>query len=122
MDDIDKLNLIFKADNIELGLQLVKSLGLNLKDVLAELYNRYKYIYFEEGSAVNGLWWVLNQNDFNGSNAICIKKREQNEDDMDYIVWCCNRFTGQYEQKWNISLNECFELLVNCLEKGEWNT
>lgn len=115
MDDIDKLNLIFKADNIELGLQLVKSLGLNLKDVLVELYDRYKYDLNNEYRR-NIIWWVLNNTTFKGVDIICIK---YDNVDGEYKVWIRDFSTKIYQGKSYKTLDECFNLLVDNLKESD---
>ena len=41
IENLDKIHDLFKASQFELAIQLIKGLGLELKDVLIELFDNY---------------------------------------------------------------------------------
>lgn len=63
MDKLDKLNAIFKSGDIALGIQLIKSLDLELYDVLLDLYHKFKYLHIIDKVKEPMWWWVLDTSD-----------------------------------------------------------
>ena len=108
-DELDKLNQLFKFDNIGLAIQLVKSLGYELEDVLHALYDKFKYQPNPENT-----WWVLNNVSYEHSTAICI--RYAININKPYCLWAgkLNSFTANRNEP---TLEACVTRLANILRE-----
>lgn len=109
MNELDKLNQLFKSDNIGLAIQLVKSLGYELEDVLYALYDKYKYQDNPEDT-----WWVLNDVSHEYGTAVCI--RYATDIGKPYCLWA-----GQLDHFSSIinepTLEPCIIRLANILRE-----
>lgn len=110
-DELDKLNQLFKSNNIGLAIQLVKSLGYELEDVLYALYDKHSYF---ETTTRDFKWWVLNQDTYRGNAAICI--RHCDDFKKPYCLW--DGMSGSKSSDIDeLTLEPCIRRLANILRE-----
>lgn len=108
-DELDKLNQLFKSDNIGLAIQLIKSLSYELEDVLRALYDKYNYISNDDMN-----WFVLNAKEHYHPSTICIRYCEDIV--KPYCLWGGDLDTKVYDLD-ELTLEPCITRLANILRE-----
>lgn len=111
MDNIDKLNEIFKSGDINLGIQLIKSLDLELYDVLLELYHKFKYLYVNTRITTSMVWWTLDTSDPMSDFNHCIRFMEY--DNPPYRCWFGDLKSKEYD-----NVEDCITELTKVLKEN----
>lgn len=111
MDELDKLNAIFKSGDIALGIQLIKSLDLELYDVLLELYHKFKYLYVND-KVKESMWlWVLDTSDPMTNFNHCIRYMEH--ETPQFKCWYGESLSTDY-----YNIEDCITELTRVLKEN----
>lgn len=103
-NELDKLNQLFKSEEYVLAIELIKGLNCKLEDILYMLYDKYS----------DGNWFILNQDSFEGVEAICIRFMQGLT--YPYCLWTGTLNTITLNNDYS-TLDECIVNLANILKQ-----